>query len=98
MQAVERKSTSTTDHARMMIISIAGFGSLCVVLAFFYFWYFPFYVSNSIAYLAEKMRKLLAIAGIKAESKTTDETFVILQSINLLENKLAETKPTKSKR
>ncbi len=98
MQAVERKSKSATDHARTMIVSIAAFGTLCVVLAFFYFWYFPFYVSNSIAYVAEKMRKLLAIVGIKAESKTTDETVVMLQSIILLENKLAEAKATKSKR
>jgi hypothetical protein len=67
---------------------MAGIGVFCLVLAFGYFWYFPFYVSNTIAYLAEKMKTLLDKSGIPLEVRTNDEAFIILQGINLLENRL----------
>jgi len=92
MQAVERKSQSTKRNASNMITSMAVIGTICILLAFFYFWYFPFYISNTISYLAKKMNELLKDMGIKIDTKTKDEAFVLLQSINLLENKLIQGK------
>ncbi|MGO9409278.1 MAG: hypothetical protein ACLQCB_00855 [Spirochaetia bacterium] len=92
MEAVERKSLSTQHDSRSMIVSVAAVGIVCVLLAFFYFWYFPFYISNTLAYLTSKMRELLKNAGIMINVKTKDETFVLLQSINLLENKFGKNK------
>ncbi len=88
MQAVERKSREAKRDSVLTIQIVAGFGVFCVILAFGYFWYFPFYISNSIAYLADRMRALLKRSGIALDIKTDDEAFVILQGINLLDNKL----------
>ena len=88
MQAVERKSQMAKRDSARVISLTAGIGVFCLILAFGYFWYFPFYVSNSIAYLAERMRTLLEKSGIVLDIKTKDEAFVILQGINLLENQL----------
>jgi len=88
MQAVVRKSQITKQQAANVITYMAVIASLCIVLAFGYFWYFPFYISNTISYLSNRMRELLKKAGIACEIKTDDEAYVILQSINLLENKL----------
>jgi ABC-type transport system involved in multi-copper enzyme maturation permease subunit len=92
MQAVERKSVSTKHEAGKMIISIAAVGTLCIVLAFFYFWYFPFYVLGGISHLATKMRELLKSAGLNIEIATKDEIWILSHSIHLLEGKLAKQK------
>jgi hypothetical protein len=88
MQAVERKSQMTKHDSARIIDLMAVIGIICLILAFGYFWYFPFYVSNSIAYLSGRMKELLKKSGIILDTKTNDETFIILQAINLLENKL----------
>lgn len=88
MQAVERKNQMARDDSARIIRLMALIGAFCLILAFGYFWYFPFYVSNSIAYLAERMRTLLDKTGIALDIKTNDEAFVILQGINLLEDRL----------
>jgi hypothetical protein len=89
MQAVVRKSQLTNHDSANVIIYMAIVASLCVILAFGYFWYFPFYVSNTISCLSGRMTELLKKTGIAAGGITTDdETYVILQSINLLEKKL----------
>jgi hypothetical protein len=62
--------------------------TLGVILAFGYFWYFPFYVSNAVSYLSKRITELLRKAGIASDIKTNDETYIILQSIKLLETKL----------
>ena len=92
MQAVERKSSSTKRDAGKMIISIAAFGTACIILAFFYFWYFPFYVSSAISYLATRMRELLKSAGISVEMTGKDEVMMLSHSIRLLEGKLTKMK------
>jgi hypothetical protein len=98
MQGVERKSQSTGHDADYMITSMAAIGAICILLAFFYFWYFPFFVSNTISYLTNKMKELLQKLGMKLDTKTGDEAFVLLQSINLLENALVRIKtPQKRK-
>jgi hypothetical protein len=88
MQAVERKSRTAKDDAARIIRRVALIGVFGLILAFGYFWYFPFYVSNSIAYLAERMKALLDKSGIPLDIRTNDEAFILLQGINLLENKL----------
>jgi hypothetical protein len=88
MQAVERKSQMAKDDSVRIIRLMALIGVFCLLLAFGYFWYFPFYISNTIAYLSERMKTLLGKSGIVLDIKTNDEAFVILQGINLLENKL----------
>lgn len=92
MQAVESKSKSTRHEANNMIVYMAAIGTICIILAFFYFWYFPFYISNTMAYLAKKMKELIQNAGIKLDIKTNDEAFILLHSINLLENRLGKVK------
>ncbi len=88
MQAVERKNQMAKDDSARMIRLMAIAGVFCLILAFGYFWYFPFYISNSIAYLAERMKTLLQKSDIVLDIRTNDEAFVILQGINLLEEKL----------
>ncbi len=89
MQAIERKNLATRHAASSMITSFAVVGAILVILAFFYFWYFPFYVSNTVSYLSKKMKELLVDAGIKIDTRTNDEAFILLQSIDLLEDKIA---------
>jgi hypothetical protein len=58
------------------------------MLAFGYFWYFPFYISNTLSYLSNRITTLLQKAGIAGDIKTNDETYVILEAIKLVEKKL----------
>jgi hypothetical protein len=89
MQAVVRKSALTIGDSLKIINYMAVIGAVCLILAFAYFWYFPFYISNSISYLSKRMMGLLKTRGIEADVKTSDELYIILQSINLLEDSLA---------
>lgn len=88
MQAVVHKSRMTSRDSARFANSMAIIGSVCLLLALGYFWYFPVYVSTTLSYLSEKMRSLLEKLGIAFDIKTKDEAFVMLQAINLLENKL----------
>ena len=92
MQAIERKNLAARQSADKMTISLAVVGAVLVILAFFYFWYFPFYVSNTMSYLAGKMKELLKDAGIALDVKTNDEAFILLQSISLLGSRLGTRK------
>ncbi len=92
MQAIERKSLSTKRNARTMVDAMAVVGAICILLGFFYFWYFPFYISSTTAFLAKKMKELLEKNGIVIEAGTRDESFVILRSIGLLDDRLAKMK------
>ena len=86
MEAVQRKSDSAAFDASRMIVSIGVVGAICIILGFFYFWYFPFFVSNSLSYLAQKMKDLLKSVGVELDTQTKDEAFILLHSINLLES------------
>ncbi|HEY5139418.1 MAG TPA: hypothetical protein VIJ25_08920 [Methylococcales bacterium] len=88
MQAVERKNQMTKQQATNVITSISAIATLCVMLAFGYFWYFPLYISTILSDLASRMTKLLKKMGIACDIKTNDEAYIILQSIKLLEKKL----------
>jgi len=87
MEAVVRKSQLAKFSSSKFINSMAVIGTICILLAFAYLWYFPFYISTTLGYLSERMRNLLKSRGIALDIKTNDETIVILHGINLLENK-----------
>lgn len=88
MQAVERKSQLAKRDSSRFVTSMAIIGSICLVLAFFYFWYFPVYISTTLSYLSERMRNLLKNIGVAFDLNTNDEAYIILHAIGLLENKL----------
>jgi two-component system, NtrC family, sensor histidine kinase KinB len=87
MQAILRKNKLAGESAVSMSHYMAGIGTLLFILALAYFWYFPLYVSNSLAYLADKMRELVGDAGLESRSKSDDELMVIMNSIDLLRAK-----------
>jgi hypothetical protein len=88
MQAVVRKSELAKQDSARFNRYMAMIGAFCLLLALGYFWYFPVYISTTISYLSDKMRILLKNSGVTIDIKTKDEAHVILQGINLLENKL----------
>jgi NtrC-family two-component system sensor histidine kinase KinB len=94
MQAVVRKSQLAKHDSSSFTNSMAIIGSICLVLALAYFWYFPVYISTTLSYLSERMRNLLKSSGVVFDIKTNDEAYTILQAINLLENKLGVKKET----
>ena len=96
MQAIERKNLTAKHNANNMTTTLLVVGALLVIIAFFYFWYFPFYVSHTVSYLSKKMKELLKNAGIKIDTRTSDEAFILLQSIDLLEDKLAKSRAKES--
>ena len=88
MQAVVRKNQLAKHDSANFITSMAIIGSICILLALGYFWYFPVYISTTLSYLSDRMRNLLKNSGITFDIKTNDEAYIILHAINLLENKL----------
>ncbi|HTY08218.1 MAG TPA: hypothetical protein VMF29_03560 [Candidatus Edwardsbacteria bacterium] len=86
MQAVVRKSQLAKRDSVRFENSMALIGTFCFLLALAYFWYFPFYISNTYNYLSRRLWRLLPKFGIHAEVKTNDEAFQILHAIDLLEN------------
>jgi hypothetical protein len=88
MEAVVRKNKITKQQSANVKTHMSVMAALFVILAFGYFWYFPFYVSNAISYLSKRITELLRKAGIASDIGTNDETYIILQSIKLLETKL----------
>jgi len=87
-QAVVRKSELVKHDSSRFINYMAIIGSICLLLAFAYFWYFPVYISTTLSYLSEKMKNLLKSSGVAFDIKTNDEAYIILHAIGLLENKL----------
>jgi hypothetical protein len=87
MEAVVRKNQIVKNDSSRIINYMIAIGIGSIILALGYFWYFPFYISNSVSYLSDKMKDLLKNLGIKLNVKSEDENFIILQSINLLEKK-----------
>ena len=87
-QAVVRKSELVKHDSSRFINYMAIIGSICLLLALAYFWYFPVYISTTINYLSEKMKNLLKSSGVAFDIKTNDEAYIMLYAIGLLENKL----------
>lgn len=88
MQAVVRKTDLTKHDSARFKNSIVIIGLICIILALGYCWYFPVYISTTMNYLSDRMKYLIKESGLTLDIKTNDEAQIILQSINLLENKL----------
>jgi two-component system, NtrC family, sensor histidine kinase KinB len=88
MQAVVRKSQLAQRDSSRFLRSMAITGTICLVLALGYFWYFPIYISTTMSYLSQRMKNLLKSCGIAFDIQTNDEAFVMLHAINLLEARL----------
>jgi hypothetical protein len=88
MEAVVRKNVTIREQSASVKTHMSVAATLFIILAFGYFWYFPFYVSYTISYLSKKMTELLGKAGIDSDLKTDDETYIISRSIDLIEKKL----------
>jgi len=88
MQAVLRKSQLAVHDSSLFINYMAIIGSISLLLAFAYFWYFPVYISTTLSYLSDRMKNLLKNVGVTFDIKTNDEAYNILHAINLLESKL----------
>jgi len=88
MQAVVRKTELTKHDSASFKNSMVIIGLICIVLALGYFWYFPVYISTTLSYLSDRIKNLLKNIGVTFDTKTNDEAYIILQAINLLENKL----------
>jgi hypothetical protein len=88
MMAVVRKTEVAKHDSARFKNSMIIIGLICFILALGYFWYFPVYISTTLSYLSDKMKNLLKNSGIIFDAKTNDEAYIILQAINLLENKL----------
>jgi two-component system, NtrC family, sensor histidine kinase KinB len=84
MQAILRRNQIAKESAQKHLRYMGFVGAFFIVLALGYFWYFPLYVSNSLSYLAGKMKELVEDAGLKAPSTSDDELHVILKSIDSL--------------
>jgi len=89
MQAIERKNIQTNKYAAGTMRNLAIMGSICFLLALGYFWYFPFYVTNPISYLSDKMVGLLKKSKINYDFESDDEIYILSQSISLVEEKLS---------
>jgi hypothetical protein len=87
MQAVVRKSQFVKKDSSNFKAVMAAIATLCFLLALGYFWYFPFYVSNTFSYLANRMKDLLKGIGVPFDIDTKDEAFIILHAIKSLERK-----------
>jgi hypothetical protein len=96
MQAVVRKSQLVNRDSSRLVTSMAIIGTICIILALSYFWYFPVYISTTLTYLADRMRQLLKNNAIPLDDRTQDESLVILHGIELLEAKLGGAKPGSS--
>ena len=92
MQAVVRKNEFAKNDSNRFVTYMAIIGSLCILLALAYFWYFPVYISTSLSYLSERMRNLLKSSGIAFDINTNDEAYIMLHAIGILENKLGTKK------
>jgi hypothetical protein len=84
LQASLRKNQLAKESAKTISHYMIAIGVIFTILALAYFWYFPFYVSYSLAYVAGKMKQLLHEAGLESRSKSDDEMVIITHSIDLL--------------
>jgi len=88
MQAVVRKTQTTKRDSSRFKNSMAIIGTLCLLLALAYFWYFPVYISTTLSYLSNKMKNLLKSIGAAPDEYVNDEAYVLLHGLEVLEDKL----------
>ena len=72
--------------------SMAIIGTLCLILALGYFWYFPVYISTTLTYLSGRMKNLLKSIDAAPVEYVNDEAFVLLRGLEVLEDRLGTKK------
>lgn len=86
--AIIRKNEIAKDHATDFIRNMAILGAIFIIMGFGYFWYYPFYVSNSLNIISEKSKKLLKDLNIESNINSKDEFLIILNTLNILEDNI----------
>lgn len=94
MDAIIRKNNITTNEAKTIITNTSILGSVLLVIAFLYLWYFPFYLSNSILYISNQAKEILKKNN--QEFKNKDEMKILLNFIKFTDNKYFSIKDEKS--
>jgi hypothetical protein len=97
MQAIVRNQQFARREAKQITIYMALIGTFCTILAFGYFWYFPFYISTTLSVIADKMKLLLKELHLPAEMATKDEAHMLWLALGLLEKELKD-RATNSKK
>jgi hypothetical protein len=92
LQAMTRKGQLTFRDSQRFNNYMGIIGALCTIIAFGYFWYFPFYVSHSLSILSGRMKQLLLNHNISLNTQSTDEARILLHGIGALNQKLSERK------
>jgi two-component system, NtrC family, sensor histidine kinase KinB len=90
--AIIRKNEITKDHSKDFIRNMAILGVIFIILAFGYFWYYPFYITNSLNLISNKSKKLLNDLDIESNINSNDEFLIILNTLNLIEENITKYK------
>jgi len=94
MDAIIRKNNITTNEAKTIITNTSILGSVLLVIAFLYLWYFPFYLSNSILYISNQAKEILQKSN--NDFKIKDEMKILLNFVKFTDNKYFSVKDEKS--
>lgn len=86
--AIIRKNEIAKDHSKDFIRNMAILGAIFIIMGFGYFWYYPFYVSNSLNIISEKSKILLKDLNIDSNINSKDEFLIILNTLNILEDNI----------
>jgi two-component system, NtrC family, sensor histidine kinase KinB len=92
VEAINRKNHIAMVDSDDFIRNMTIFGVFCLILSLGYFWYFPFYISNSLNILSEKSKKLLNDLNISNNTNSKDEFETIQNNFNLIEKEIKQTK------
>jgi hypothetical protein len=92
LQAMTRKGQLTFRDSQRFNRFMGIIGAICTIIAFGYFWYFPFYVSHSLSILSGRMKQLLQNHGIRLPTQSTDEARILLNGMGALHQELSERK------
>ncbi|MEI6091180.1 MAG: hypothetical protein WCR42_12060 [bacterium] len=89
--AIIRKNEIAKDHSKGFIRNMAILGAIFIILAFGYFWYYPFYFSHSLNLISDKSKKMLKNLNIESNLNSKDEFLIILNTLNLIEENIKTT-------
>jgi len=92
MEAIIRKNQITHSDSQRITTYINLLSVLFILLAFAYFRYFPFYVSNTLSVLSEEMQRLLREHHLQLETHSKDEAHILLKAMRQIDAELTERK------
>jgi hypothetical protein len=90
--AIIRKNEIAKAHSKDFIRNMAILGVIFIILAFGYFWYYPFYITSSLNLISNKSKKLLNDLNIESNINSKDEFLIILNTLNLIEENITKNK------